>query len=93
MKEKKPTPLEVIYKDTEVARTAYAKKNKVRLGRDIKDLAADMLLVANAIVIDLEKFLSKGMQAPAKRIRRGTKSLQTLSAEFRVKSVKIKKYE
>jgi hypothetical protein len=92
MKEEDITPLEFVYKSTELMRTADARKIRIKSSKDIKGLASDMLLVVEALAVDLKKFLDKGMQEPAKRVRRGTKALYTLGTEFRVRSVKIKKY-
>ena len=89
---KELTPLQTVYKDTQKARTARAKRNKVRLGWTSTELAEDMLLVVDALAVDLRKFLTKGMAEPAKRVRRGTKALETLGMEFRVQSVKENKY-
>ena len=56
------------------------------------DIACDMLVAAKKLQIDLEKFLTKGMAAPAKRVRTTTKVLETLGRAFRVQSVKEQKH-
>ncbi len=84
MKEKKElTPEQIVYRDAKVARTENA-----RIDWEAKEIATDMLLITKKLAVDLEKFIRKGMESPARRVRRGTKALETLGKAFRIQSVK-----
>jgi hypothetical protein len=80
------TPLEIIMYDA-----ATARSGKVNLLWPVNDIATDMLVVAKQLIVDLEKFLKTNREAPAKRIRNGTKALDTLGKSFRVQSIKTLK--
>jgi hypothetical protein len=75
--------LEEIKDDVVVARV-----NGAKITWSATELACDMLVIAKQLQIDLEKFLLKSMQAPAKRVRTSSKLLETLGRSFRVQSVK-----
>jgi hypothetical protein len=72
-----------IYSDVKIARKEYDNLNWTP-----EELATDIMVVANQLIFDLEKYLDKGMEAPAKRVRLDTKVLETLGKSFRVQSVK-----
>jgi hypothetical protein len=83
-KRKEPkTPLEEVYRMSETVRKSKAKYPLNRVA-----LATSMLLVVDQLQADLVKFLDKGMESPAKRVRTGTRALETLGKAFRVQSVK-----
>jgi hypothetical protein len=75
-------PFNIIYSDVNTAR-----KVKVNLQWTPEELATDMKVVVNQLIIDLDKFLSSGTNASAKRIRSDSKILETLGKSFRVKSI------
>ena len=66
----------------------YARKEYLNLNWTPEEIAFDMMVVANQLIFELEKYLDKGMKAPAKRIRLDTKVLETLGKSFRVQSIK-----
>jgi hypothetical protein len=66
-----------------------ARINQVNLKWQPDELAIDMLVASKQLIVDLEKYLETGKEAPAKRIRATSKILETLSKSFRVQSVKI----
>jgi hypothetical protein len=67
-----------------------ARASKIILKWQPEELAIDMLFVSRKLIIDIEKYLVSGMEAPAKRIRSKSKILETLGKSYRVQSVKIK---
>jgi len=71
-----------------VADVKEARKSKAKLPWSPMELAADMLVAAKQLQIDLEKYLKKEMAAPAKRVRTVSKVLETLGKAFRTQSVK-----
>jgi len=77
--------LVAIIRDVEIARTS-----KLNLRWTSEEIACDMLVIARQLIIDLENYLNERREAPAKRIRRGTKILETLGKSFRVQSVIIR---
>jgi hypothetical protein len=72
-----------IYSDVMIARETHT-----LLVWTPEEIAIDMLVVTKQITIDLEKYLSTRMTAPAKRVRLDSKILETLGKSFRVQSVK-----
>jgi hypothetical protein len=72
-----------IYSDVTTAR-----EKKVNLKWTPEELAIDMQVVVNQLIIDLNKFLNSGTNASAKRIRSDSKVLETLGKSFRVQSIK-----
>ncbi len=79
-------PLNEILADIKLAR-----ESKAKITWSPEEIAADMKVAANALIVDIDKYLEKGMAAPAKRVRTATKVLETLGKAFRVQSVKAKK--
>lgn len=79
-------PLKIITKNVIAARNVGA-----RIDWTPKEIALDMLVVIEALQENINKYLEKGMEAPAKRARANTKVLETLSKAFRVQSVKTAK--
>ena len=75
--------LDEILVDVKVAR-----EKKVKLTWSPQEIAADMKVAAQALIVDIEKYLTKGMAAPAKRVRTSSKVLETLGKAFRVQSIK-----
>jgi hypothetical protein len=65
-----------------------ARKNKVNIKWQQYELAIDLLVISKQLIVDLEKYLNTGMEAPAKRIRAISKILETLGSSFRIQSVK-----
>ncbi len=80
-------PLKEILADVRVAR-----ESKVKIAWSPQEIAADMKVAAQELIIDIDKYLVKGMEAPAKRVRTSSKVLETLGKAFRVQSVKAKKH-
>jgi hypothetical protein len=78
-------PVEEIIKDIQLARA-----EGITLKCTPQELATDMLTVARQMIVEIEKYLNKDMEAPAIRIRRDSKVLETLGKFFRVQSVKKK---
>lgn len=79
-------PLKEILADVRVAR-----ESKVKIAWSPQEIATDMKVAAQALIADIDKYLIKGMEAPAKRVRTSSKVLETLGKAFRVQSVKAKK--
>jgi hypothetical protein len=77
--------LEDIQKDVQEARDW-----KTKVNRTSKELARDINTVIMYLTVDCQKYLEKGMEAPAKRIRAHTKLLETLGKSFRIQSTKNK---
>jgi len=46
-----------------------------------------MSAVARLMILDIEEYLNKNTEAPAKRIRANTKILKTLGKSFRIQSI------
>jgi hypothetical protein len=65
-----------------------ARKNKINMKWQPYELAIDLLVVSKQLTVDLEKYLNKSMEAPAKRVRAISKILETLGRSFRIQSVK-----
>jgi hypothetical protein len=64
-----------------------ARRYNVKLNYTPEEIATDLLTTAKVLIIDLEKFLSLGMQEPAKRVRFNTKIMETLGKSFRIQSI------
>lgn len=79
-------PYDDIVKDVTVARKAG-----VKLTWTPEEIASDMIVVLKQYQSDLEKYLNKKMNAPAKRARADSKILETLSKSFRIQSIKFSK--
>ena len=65
-----------------------ARRNKTTIKKSAKELAMDMMMVLGDLYDDLQKYVDKGMDAPAKRARAKTKIVETLGKSFRTASVK-----
>jgi hypothetical protein len=78
--------LKEIQDDVQVAR-----ESKAKIDWSPQEIAADMLVVAQQLIIDIEKYLEKNMEAPCKRVRTNSKMLETLGKAFRLQAVKNKK--
>jgi hypothetical protein len=78
-------PIKEIINDVNLARA-----DGVTLKWTSQELATDMLTIAKQMILEIEKYLNKDMEAPAKRIRLDSKILETLGKSFRVQSIKEK---
>jgi hypothetical protein len=74
-----------IYTDIRIAR-----ERKHKITWTPEEIAIDMVVVTKQLIVNLGKFLSTGMDAPAKRIRSESKVLETLGKSFRLRSVTYK---
>jgi hypothetical protein len=68
-----------------------ARESKAKIDWSPQEIATDMLVVAQQLIIDIDKYLEKSMEAPSKRVRTGSKILETLGKAFRLQAVKNKK--
>lgn len=80
-------PFKEIMSDVKSAREA-----KTRFDWPPKEIAADMIVVAEQLLVDLNKYIEKNMTAPAERIRAASKAMETLGKSFRVQSTKESKH-
>jgi hypothetical protein len=70
-----------------IADVKIARESKAKISWSPQEIAMDMLVASKQLQEDLEKYLLKDMDAPAKRVRRVSKVLETLGKAFRVQSV------
>lgn len=63
----------------------YGKK---KMEKSSYEVAADTIIIAEELVKNLEKYMIKNMQAPARRSRELYKILETLGKSFRLQTTK-----
>jgi hypothetical protein len=75
-------PINIINSDVNTIR-----KVKVNLQWTPEEIATDMLVVANQLTKDIEKYLESGQEASCRRVRSDSKIIETLGKSFRVQSL------